>query len=300
VSAYLKQEEPQKKTMAMADFLAKDFEYSASSIDDYLGCLLKFYYQHVLRLREKEDLLDEPEARDIGNFLHDFLDHMYRGFLNKAPVLDKEFRKSFFEQFKQRFAEDIEKRMGTESFMVERIMRYRLEKFLEHEKSRKVKAVLSLEEKSPIDTIRLNNRSVKFKYRIDRVDELSDGSLLVIDYKSGSSAKGPDNLEKLGDDFTREEVKKYIHSFQLPIYYYFTRKKYQNKPLNACLYNLRDLEMSYFIKPGEIEKADEVMDVCLGALGAVLAEIADPEVDFNPDKSDERQCQYCPFGALCK
>ncbi|MBM3249321.1 MAG: hypothetical protein FJZ09_00535 [Candidatus Omnitrophica bacterium] len=300
VSAFLKQEEPQKKTKAMAGLFAGDFEYSASSIDAYLACPLKFYYQNVLRLREKEDLLDDPDAADIGTFLHNFLDHMYRSFLNKAPDLSKEFQKLFFEEFEKRFDKDIGKRMGAESFMVERIMRYRLEKFLKHEKSRQVKAILSLEEDSPVTAIRLNGRDVKFKYRIDRVDELSDGSFLVVDYKSGTTAKGPDNLEKLGGEFSRENVKKYIHSFQLPIYYYFTRKKYPDKPLNACLYNLRDLEMSYFIKPGEIEKAGFAMDVCLQALESVLAEIADPQVEFYPDKSDERACQRCPFGALCR
>jgi CRISPR/Cas system-associated exonuclease Cas4 (RecB family) len=298
ISVYLQQDEPQKKTKAMVDFLTGEFEYSASSVDDYLSCPLKFYYQHILHLREKEDLLDDPEARDIGNFLHEFLDHIYRGFLNKAPVLNQEFQKLFFAKFKEHFREEIEKRMGRESFMVERIMRYRLERFLEHERSRKVKAVLSLEEKSPIGVINLNSREMKFKYRIDRVDELADRTLLVIDYKTGTSAKGPENLKSL-KDFSRQEIKRYIHSFQLPIYYYFTRNKYIGKPINAALYNLRDLEMSYFIKPQEIKKAQEAIGVCMKALEVTLAEIADPKVDFYPDKTDERQCQNCPFIALC-
>ena len=139
---------------------------------------------------------------------------------------------------------------------------------------------------------------MKFKYRIDRVDELADRTLLVIDYKTGTSAKGPENLKSL-KDFSRQEIKRYIHSFQLPIYYYFTRNKYIGKPINAALYNLRDLEMSYFIKPQEIKKAQEAIGVCMKALEVTLAEIADPKVDFYPDKTDERQCQNCPFIALC-
>ena len=303
ITAFAAENRGAKKTKKIADYLVNDFEYSASSIDNYLGCPLRFYYQYVLRLQEKEDLLNEPEGKDIGSFIHNLLDHTFGVFKGKQPVFDTKFEKQFFEEFEEHFAEEIQKRMGAEAFMVKEIMRYRLAKFLDSERQRKVKQIISLEERQPIGEIKLAKKSFKFKYRIDRIDLLDDdnNSILVIDYKTGSSAKQPEDLARLeAMELSRESIKDNIHSFQLPIYYYFTRSKFKDQPLNAALYNLRDLGLYYFIDPKEIEDADKVMELCLKALEAVVAEITSTETDFYPDTSDERSCQYCAFSALCK
>jgi hypothetical protein len=207
----------------------------------------------------------------------------------------------FFREFETRFADEIKKRMGAEAFMVKDIMYYRLKKFLSKERLRKVKSILFLEERQPAGLIKLGAKHFKFKYRIDRIDLLDDGSVLVLDYKTGHSPKGPeplDKLERMG--LGREEIKKNIHSFQLPIYFYFTRGKFKEKPLNAALYGLRDLDLSYFIKPDKLDTAARVTELCLAALEATIAEITNPAVDFYPDKTDMRTCQYCAFSALCR
>ncbi|MEW6088750.1 MAG: PD-(D/E)XK nuclease family protein, partial [bacterium] len=136
-----------KKNEKIIKYFKEDFIYSPSSVDTYLNCPVKFYYQYVLRLREKEDLLDEVEARDIGTFIHELLDYSFRGFLNKKPVIDNNYEKGFFDLFSRRFSERLEKRLGPEAFLVREVMEYRLKKFLENERSRDVKKVLSLEEK---------------------------------------------------------------------------------------------------------------------------------------------------------
>jgi CRISPR/Cas system-associated exonuclease Cas4 (RecB family) len=70
--------------------------------------------------------------------------------------------------------------------------------------------------------------------------------------------------------------------------------------LNAALYGLRDLDLSYFIKPDKLDTAARVTELCLAALEATIAEITNPAVDFYPDKTDMRTCQYCAFSALCR
>jgi CRISPR/Cas system-associated exonuclease Cas4 (RecB family) len=290
-----------KKTRKVIDYLVNDFAYSSSSIDDYLGCPLRFYYQHVLRLREKEDLLDEPEGKDIGNFIHNLISYTFSVFKDKRPVIDAQFEKQFFEEFETHFAEEIQKRMGAEAFMVKEIMSYRLKRFLANERLRKVKQILSLEAEHPIGEIRLGGRPFKFKYRIDRIDLLEDNSILVIDYKTGGSAREPKDLAGLeAMQLSRESIKENINSFQLPIYYYFTRSMFKDRPLNAGLYNLRTIDFSYFIKPKELEKADRIMELCLKALEAVIAEIISPNADFYPDTSDDYTCKRCVFSSLCK
>jgi hypothetical protein len=75
---------------------------------------------------------------------------------------------------------------------------------------------------------------------------------------------------------------------------------FKDRPLNAGLYNLRTIDFSYFIKPKELEKADRIMELCLKALEAVIAEIISPNADFYPDTSDDYTCKRCVFSSLCK
>lgn len=289
-----------KKNDKIISCLSGDFNYSPSSLDTYLRCPLQFYYQYVLRLREKEDLLSETEARDIGTFLHNFLELAYGEFLNKRPVIDDKFRKRFFEEFETFFDAQIKKRMGSEAFMVREVMRYRLDKFLDNEQERMVKEVLCLEKEIRRQEIDFLGAKFKFTCRIDRVDAMDSGSIIIIDYKTGSIPDSPAGFEKLSAlEFSRENIAKSIHSFQLPIYYHFIKREYKETPLNAMLYSLRDTSCKYFIREKEQEKADEIMEICQNALGFILREIVDPKVSFVADAGDENYCKNCPFTAMC-
>ena len=290
-----------KKDKKIVEYLIDMFEYSSSSIDTYLGCPLKFYYQNVLRLREKEELLDDLEGKDVGNFIHDFLEHIFRGYIGKKPVIDAAFEKSFFEEFQEFFDSALAKRLGPESFMVRDIMEFRLRSFLDNERERNLKKIISLEERRPAEKLTLLGKDFKFKYRIDRIDQLEDDSILVIDYKTGSNPRSPSALRKLQVmSYDRTAIRDTIYSFQLPLYYYFVSRKFKDVPLNATLYNLRDIEFTDFIKKSNLTTASEVMNICLKALEAIISEIINPELDFEADNSNERSCDYCAFSALCK
>ncbi|MFA5145473.1 MAG: PD-(D/E)XK nuclease family protein [Candidatus Omnitrophota bacterium] len=290
-----------KKDKKIVEYLSHTFEYSPSSVDTYLNCPLKFYYLYVLKLEKKEELLDDLEGRDIGNFIHAFLDRAFRCFLGKKPVIDSAFEKKFFEEFQAFFDSELERRLGPGSFMVRDIMEFRLKKFLDSERARKVKKIISLEDRKPAEKITFLGRDFKFKYRIDRVDQLEDGSLLVIDYKTGGNLKSPAGLNKLkAMACDRASIRGAINSFQLPVYYYFTSRQFKDTPLNAALYNLRDIEFIDFIKSANPDTAKEVMDISFKALEAIVSEIVDPGLGFQADSSLEHNCEYCPFSVMCK
>jgi ATP-dependent helicase/nuclease subunit B len=301
ISVAPKEKAAVKKDKKIVQYLTDVFEYSPSSIDIYLSCPLKFYYHSVLKLREKEELLDNLEGRDIGNFIHGFLERVFRGSIGKKPVIDTAFEKKFFEEFNVSFDSDLAKRLGDESFMVRDIMEFRLGNFLDSERKRGIKKIISLEEKNPAETVAILGKDFKFKYRIDRIDQLDDGSLLVIDYKTGANPKPPAGLKKLETmAYDRTSIKSTVYSFQLPLYYYFVSRKFTDLPLNATLYNLRDIEFTDFIKPNNLADAREVMNICFRALEAIIAEIINPGFDFEADKSNEHNCEYCPFLVMCK
>ena len=69
---------PIPKTPEVAAWLPT-IEYSATSLDAYLQCPLKFYYKTVLRLSPREELSGEIESMEIGTFVHAVLFSYFEG-----------------------------------------------------------------------------------------------------------------------------------------------------------------------------------------------------------------------------
>lgn len=286
-----------KKTPEMVARLLAD-RYSASRLNVYLSCPLKFYYTYCLGLKEKRGLLDDPRADSIGTFIHELLEETLGKFKGVQPIIDEEFSRYFFNVMEKRFNETIKRRMKSDSFLLWGILQDRMRKFLEEEKRRDVKKILALEERIE-GVMKLSKHEVTFGYTADRVDELRDDSIVIIDYKTGSSDVQPKSLSGLSKmELTRQNISESMKSFQLPIYYYFISRQFPGKQVNAQLYNIRTLDLLPFIRPAEAKQREEVMTVCLRALDFIFEEIINPEVDFVA-VPDEQRCSYCSFKSAC-
>jgi RecB family exonuclease len=287
-----------KKNKDMIEFLKKG-EFSVSKIDTYLRCPLQFYYKYILGLKEKESLLEEPHAHQLGIFIHELLEETFKKFLEKKPIINSKFRKYFFEIMEERFKEKIEKRMKSDSFLLKEILKNRLEKFLDNESQRDVVKIVCLEEEFR-ETITLGKDTLRFVYKIDRVDQYPDGSYMVIDYKTGDVDLAPKRLDSLKSmEFTRAAIKENIKSFQLPLYYYFIKRRFPGVEVNAQFYSIRTLESKSFISKNDLTNKEEVLKICLRALEFILEEILDLNKPFTVD-NEERNCGVCSFNILCR
>ena len=295
-----------KREVEKSDFILQGlqrFTFSPTSIDTYLDCPLQFYYQYLLKLEEKEDLLEEPQAVDIGRFLHKFLEDSFAEFIGKAPRITKRFRNRFLKEFEHRFRTEYARRMGAEAFLVEYIMRYRLQQFLDNEEKRSIdiKKIISLEDDTLGGKIGFERGEFSFICKIDRLEELKDGTLLIIDYKTGNSANPPQKLVKLQEmEMNREDIRRRINSFQLPLYYYFVKERYPRYRVNAVLYSLKNMQISQLFKEKDRGSEEEVINYCLKALEFIISEILNPAVPFVPDDSDPRICRNCSYFYLCR
>jgi RecB family exonuclease len=286
-----------RKTSAVVDFLKKQ-SYSATRLNSYLNCPLEFCYRYVFGLSQRQDLLDEPGADQIGQFIHELLESAFKRFLNRKPVIDKSFENQFMREFEEKFASGLARRMKSDSFLLKGIIRKRLEKFLEEEKKREVQRVLCLEMEFK-DVVEFNGTSVTFVSKVDRVDQFRDKGIVIIDYKTGSIDAIPRRLERLeAMEFERSSIQENIRSFQLPLYYYVIKKQFPGSNLNAEYYSLRTLERKAFISDSDLPRAERVMEICIRALGFLLSQILDPRIPFEAAK-DERKCLSCDFSSLC-
>ncbi len=292
------------KSALMVEFF-KGATYSASSVNTYLNCPLKFYYQYGLGLQEREDLLDEPQGKDIGNFIHELLEETFAKFINRRPLIDAKFTDYFFLRLNKMFEERFAKRRKADAFLIKEVLDYRLGNFLNNEKKRDVEEVLSVENTFQ-GIIPLSAGRINFKARIDRIDRLKDKSILVLDYKTSAFEVMPKDPVMLEESCcSRESIKSVIGSFQLPLYVYFTQRHYKDAPVDAALYSLRDFSKSNGLKrlfkeaPGA-GSSQKAMAIFLKALGFIVEEILNPDIPFVADFQNPRHCNNCQFFYLCR
>lgn len=297
-----------KKNAQILKFL-RDREYSASSLNTYMHCPLRFYYQYVLGLREKEDLLEEAEGKDIGIFIHELLRQTFAKFIGSRPYINDKFEKYFFKSLDEKFSDEFERRMKSDAFLLKEILDFRLKRFLDNERRRLVSEILSLE-KAFKGNIPLKSGAFRFQAIIDRIDRLGNGSILILDYKTGNTDILPQtDTEKIASaGSSRQALKNTIKSFQLPLYLYFVMnsKRYKDGQINACLYSLKDIDEKslglsmLFKSEEEIANKGQIMRLYLGALDAIIAELVNPGIPFQAGEEDLRQCSRCPFFYMCR
>lgn len=282
-------------------FLSKDFTYSVSSLNTYINCPRRFYYEYVLRFREKENIAEEPKATEIGTFLHEVLEDVYGQFLNKKPVIDESFLKKAERIFDERFESDLSIKLRSDAKYVKAVMKNRLALFYEKERSREIASVAGLEKEYRL-SLPWNKGEVAFVAKIDRVDYLSDDSYLVIDYKTGGKTGVPAKLKKLLelDVNDRQSVKKYIQSFQLPLYVECLKANENKHKVDAALFYIKTGASSYLShSTGEEPPFEEGLKIYKKAVSAMLNEILNSSIDFSRTP-EEGSCVYCPFRALCE
>jgi hypothetical protein len=290
---------PLTKDERVVEFL-EGMNYSPTSLNAYIECPAGFYYRYVLGLKEREDLLGDPEGSDVGIFIHDLLKGAFKQFLGARPNIDGRFRAEFLKEMERRFADVFAKRMRSDAFMLEYVIRSRLESFLNSEAGRDVKELLAIEE-GMIGSVACGGRRVAVTCRVDRIDRLGDDSLLIVDYKTGAIGKRPRARAILEmSDLSRETIRDAVCSFQLPLCYHLAKVRYGEERAGTALYDLRSAQLIEFPGKRDAERCDEVMAKCMTALAAVAAEIANPEIPFVADDGDKARCSRCPFFYMCK
>ncbi|MFA5105012.1 MAG: PD-(D/E)XK nuclease family protein [Candidatus Margulisiibacteriota bacterium] len=290
-----------KKTKRQAEFLKK-FEYSPTSVNTYLTCPAQFYYSYVLRLREQDDKLEQIEGRDIGTFIHELLEDAYMPFKGQKPLLDKKFSTLLMAALERKFKSEFSRRIRSGDFMLRETLKVAIERFISCERGRDIEEVLELE-KEYRTKISVGDTDIVMKGKVDRIDRMLSGEIMVLDYKTGSSDIKPSTKIEVvsGAVGDRSIIRKKIKSLQLPIYLSLVSEKYDLASLNPALYSIKDSELvSLWEDKHDAAQRKELYQGYMSALNFILSEIIDPSKDFEPDESDIRICGNCPFAMMCR
>jgi hypothetical protein len=271
-----------QKTPRMIEML-KNHVFSASSVNTYLNNPYQFYLDQVLGLREEEDLLDEPDARAVGTFIHEVLREAYRPVIEKPYTPDEAFETELLRIFEAKFAERFDRGYASDAFLTKAVMEYRLKRFLGHERERAsiVEKILMVEQPKDL-RIPLSQGAIRFRCVFDRVDLLKDGGIRLIDYKTGGLSGSKPGSPKMDLELNRESVFKKVKSFQIPLYYYFLTKDYADQRISAELYSLSEMKEEVYPRQ-TVSTPEEFLAPYLRALDFVITEILDPQIPFIDD-----------------
>ena len=193
-----------------------------------------------------------------------------------------------------------------EQLLLSKIIDYKLDNFFKQGMNRKESIkILYLEQELPLgpEKIKINTKHgpVYLKGKLDRVDERMLGGnrrIVILDYKTGvySLPKKSINKDCL---ISREEIKKVISSFQLPLYIYLfsQSRKISSLGIQASFYSLRETKEEFLFRDNHPQ---ESLEIYLTAAKRIFSEILSPDCGFVRDDSDEHYCGFCPFPGLCK
>jgi hypothetical protein len=147
------------------------------------------------------------------------------------------------------------------------------------------------------------NRSVNLSGRADRIDRLKNGTLQIIDYKSGSSPHLEFNgISTLFDGAPHERIS---NIFQTLLYSMMLYREHKRESCPSLFYASQMLTEEY--SPLIVDKSsgkyiDKYSDIGLSfeqELTRVFEEMFDSTIEFR-QVADADACTYCDYKKICR
>ena len=296
-------------------------KFSPSALNYYLDCPLKFYYRYVAGLSAPDEVSAEIDSATFGSIFHYAAEHIYKDLTTHGKVINKEaletllrnevklqdyvdtaFKKLFF-NVPQNEKPEYNGVQLINSAVIARYLKQLLQNDLRYAPFTFIASEMEVDE--PID-IQTPKGVIKSRIGgiIDRMDS-KDGTLRIVDYKTGGDADTPPHVESL---FIPDK-KRSNYVFQTFLYAaIMCRKQPTMKIAPALRYIHRAATETYspVIQMGEPRKPKEAVEdfskyekEYRERLQGLLEEIFNPEKSFTQTEIIEK-CTYCDFKALCK
>lgn len=286
-----------EKTEKIKQYL-KRMKYSYSKIDTYMRCRLEFYFKYVLNLTEAAEIGTEAAGSEMGSFIHKFLQTVFYEGMNGSEVRRSAFKERFSGELDRLFDESFELKFREDSFLIKKVLEYRMENLLEFEAKREYDSIYCCEKKYET-VMEAGSSTYNMECIIDRIDKSSVG-YIILDYKSGrvDTPVISRNFDKLiSDGLNRENIKKAVKSLQLPLYKYIFEKCEKTQVSGCGIYNIKKAEIFDFFS--NASDSGQVYADCLRIIKYILDEITEG-THFEFDKKDAENCKNCKYFYVCR
>ena len=298
---------------------------SPSRLNDFLACSLRFYFSKVARFHENDAVEETLEASSFGTMVHEALENLMRPFeqaarqitaddipelIRQAPA---EVQRALRQEATEKHARTDEGLNHVYGQVATRLVVRLLESLTEQP------GVLPLRffglEKELAATIFVDvpGQSEQLAVRLfgyaDRVDELPDGRLRVVDYKSGLVKKSDLQLRGHRDKLSpTEAIDRLLHEpsssadkvRQLWLYRLMLAHTVKRETAETAILSLRNIDegllsadLSFLTEGG-----GDFVAVSEALVRKIVLRILDPTEPIR--KTDDfTKCEYCPYKGIC-
>ena len=292
-----------------------------SALNKYLDCRLKFYYQYVAGLRESEGVQDEVDPAVFGNVLHKAMERVYQSYVERTQqttitaaaiqqlggkAVERAVQEGFREHFRGRPDEKFT--LEGRNLIARDIVLKMAKRILDTDAQYAPFEIVSLERESDVGysmvhPVPVGETIVRvvLKGVIDRVDR-KDGTVRVLDYKTGRDEKRIKSIESLVD---RDDPQRNKAAMQALLYalLYASQSTRPNERITPGLVNAKELfghdfDPRLILDKHPIDDFEPYRAEFTQALTGLLSELFDPQVPFDQTE-DTKKCDYCPFVKLC-
>jgi ATP-dependent helicase/DNAse subunit B len=304
---------------------------SATTLQNYLACPAKFYYNTVKELSLEEEVAESLDYGMFGTVFHDVMRALYTSpsamavdfvfdhqGVNEAALTDRMNRisRDYIRQWLTR-EDDIKAKVkaeiasqlnaleisGRNLVVADVIVRYvmkTLERDLEQLETEGLEYFEILGREIKVSG---EFRGQKLKGFIDRLDSFRPDQARVVDYKTGKVLEDDEDIhdgnaeaiaEKIfaPDVADRPKIALQFYIYDLLVQ---SRPEVRGRNIYNCVYSTSGL----FTKaPMTVERNQIFFDAVSERLGKLLDEMYDISVPFRRTE-DEKVCQYCDFKTIC-
>ncbi len=319
VAAVSKSDAMIKKLKHYFDFSSNKnaHEMSPTGINRYLACPMRFFYYYVMGLRKPDEIATRLEANDFGTIFHAAAENFYKQLTkgeqkiieksDLAPYIEKDallykfideaFNENFFKQQEGKPAYD------GEQFINREVLHRFLLRLLKCDALHTPFKYIGSEQAVSFPFTIQTNRGEKIEFhiggRVDRMDE-KDGTLEIIDYKTGGKEEIPQNIEQL----FAYEGKHPGYIFQSMLYCIAaveSKLALKASPSLMYIHNKSSAAREDFvvkIAGQPIKDINTHRGEFMQHMQKTLEEIFNTDVPFTPT-DDKNRCEWCDYKDLC-
>ena len=298
---------------------------SPSRLNDFMACSLRFYFSKVARFHENDAVEETLEASSFGTMVHEALENLLRpfeqdarlvtaadipGLIRQAPA---EVQRALRQEATEKHARPDEGLNHVYGQVATRLV-VRLLKSLPEQPGLLPLRLFGLEKELAATVFvdvpgQPEPLAVRLFGYADRVDELPDGRLRVVDYKSGLVKRADLQLrgyrDKLGP---AEAVDRLLHEpsssadkvRQLWLYRLMLAHTAQRETAETAILSLRNIDEGLlaadlgFLTAG----GEDFVAVSEALVRKIVLRILDPAEPIR--KTDDfTKCEYCPYKGIC-
>ena len=284
--------------------------FSATHINNYIDCPLKFYFIALEGFSEESDVQETVENDVFGTIFHRVMEVIFKRFngIDVTPdalntikkndaylneILENAFARYFFKD------ESNSRKLEGQNYLIGEILKSYVNQTLTVDQKFTPFRYIGSEYRFNMPYDVNETLSVNFKGSIDRIDRVDD-SVRIIDYKTGQGKTEFKQIEQLFDSTKNDRP---YQITQVLIYGMFYLIQNPGIKLTPAVYYLRsifkDFDPTIKYDSKKLNNLAEFIPEFREKFNSVIEEIFNEAVPFSQTQNI-KNCQWCPFSSLCK